>query len=74
MRQYMRTMRAPETSRQKIVSRLKAEGWQEEHGGEHDKFKHPERKGRIIVPRRRPASLHVFAWRSSPDSEAGRME
>ena len=44
MRQYMRTMTALETSRQKIVSRLKAEGWQEEHGGERatngGKFKH----------------------------------
>jgi mRNA interferase HicA len=59
MRQYMRTMTATETSRQKIVSRLKAEGWQEEHGGEHDKFKHPERKGRIIVPRHRTLSPGV---------------
>ena len=40
-------------------SRLKLEGWVEEHGGEHDKFKHPQRKGRIIVPRHRTLSLGV---------------
>ena len=55
-------MTAPETNRQKIVSRLKEEGWQEEHGGEHDKFKHPERKGRIIVPRHRALTTGVARW------------
>ena len=52
-------MAAPETNRQKIISRLKQEGWLEEHGGEHDKFKHPERKGRIIIPRHRTLSSGV---------------
>jgi predicted RNase H-like HicB family nuclease/predicted RNA binding protein YcfA (HicA-like mRNA interferase family) len=50
-------MPTPETNRQKVVSRLRQEGWLEEHGGEHDKFKHPDRKGRIIVPRHRTLSL-----------------
>jgi mRNA interferase HicA len=52
-------MPAPETSRQKVVSRLKLEGWLEEHGGEHDKFKHPHREGRIVIPRHRTLSLGV---------------
>lgn len=59
-------MPAPETNRQKVVARLKREGWQEEHGSEHDKFKHPSRKGRIIVP--------AFAGRRPPDRQTGRME
>jgi predicted RNA binding protein YcfA (HicA-like mRNA interferase family) len=52
-------MPAPETSRRKIVARLRREGWQEEHGGEHDKYKHPQRKGRIIVPRHNTLSPGV---------------
>jgi predicted RNA binding protein YcfA (HicA-like mRNA interferase family) len=40
----------------KVVERLKQEGWIEEHGGKHDKFKHPRRAGRIIVPRHRTLS------------------
>jgi len=48
-----------ETNRQKVVSQLKREGWQEEHGGAHDKFKHPHRKGRIILPRHKRLSLGV---------------
>lgn len=52
-------MPAPEADRQKVVARLKHEGWLEEHGGEHDKFKHPQRKGRIIVPRHRTLSPGV---------------
>jgi predicted RNA binding protein YcfA (HicA-like mRNA interferase family) len=52
-------MPLPETNRQKVVARLRQEGWLEEHGGEHDKFKHPERKGRIIIPRHRTLSPGV---------------
>jgi len=52
-------MPAPETNRQKVVSRLKGEGWLVEHGGGHDKYKHPERKGRIVVPRHRTLSPGV---------------
>lgn len=48
-----------ELSRQKVVDRLKREGWQEEHGGRHDKYKHPEKEGRIIVPRHRDLSPGV---------------
>jgi len=49
-------MPAFETNRKKIVARLKREGWVEEHGAEHDKYKHPDRKGRIVVPRHPTAS------------------
>jgi predicted RNA binding protein YcfA (HicA-like mRNA interferase family) len=52
-------MPAQETNRQKVVARLKQEGWLEEHGREHDKFKHPQRNGRIIVPRHRTLSPGV---------------
>jgi predicted RNA binding protein YcfA (HicA-like mRNA interferase family) len=52
-------MPAPENNRQKVVARLKRDGWQETHGGKHDKFKHPERKGRIIVPRHKTLSPGV---------------
>ena len=52
-------MPAPETDRQKVVSRLTQEGWLEQHGGAHDKFKHPRRKGRIVVPRHRTLSPGV---------------
>ena len=52
-------MAALETNRHKIVSRLEDEGWHGEHGSEHDKFKHPERQGRIIVPRHRTLSPGV---------------
>jgi hypothetical protein len=31
-------MPPPETNRQKVVARLRQEGWLEEHGGEHDTF------------------------------------
>jgi len=47
---------ALEISRRRIVARLKREGWQESHGGDYDKYKHPDRRGRIIVPRHRTLS------------------
>jgi len=52
-------MPAFETNRKKIVARLKREGWVEEHGAEHDKYKHPDRKGRIVVPRHNALSNGV---------------
>lgn len=53
-------MPALETNRRRIVARLKREGWQESHGGRHDKFKHPDRPGkRIIVPRHNKLSEGV---------------
>jgi predicted RNA binding protein YcfA (HicA-like mRNA interferase family) len=52
-------MRMPETSRAKVVARLEREGWQSRAGGKHDVYKHPARKGRIIVPRHRTLSPGV---------------
>jgi predicted RNA binding protein YcfA (HicA-like mRNA interferase family) len=52
-------MPALETNRNKIVARLKREGWQEAHGGSHDKYKHPDHPGRIIVPRHNTLSAGV---------------
>jgi predicted RNA binding protein YcfA (HicA-like mRNA interferase family) len=48
-----------ETSRTKIVARLQREGWESRPGGRHDVFKHPQRAGRIIVPRHRTLSPGV---------------
>jgi predicted RNA binding protein YcfA (HicA-like mRNA interferase family) len=48
-----------ETSRTKVVARLLREGWESRPGGRHDVFKHPARKGRIIVPRHRALSPGV---------------
>jgi mRNA interferase HicA len=48
-----------ETNRREIVARLEREGWVCTHGGEHDKFKHPSLKGRIIVPRHKTLSMGV---------------
>jgi len=48
-----------ETDRTKVVARLAREGWEVRHGGAHDVFKHPERHGRIVVPRHRQLSPGV---------------
>ena len=43
-----------ETNTRKIVTRLEREGWFNVGGGEHDKFKHSQKPGRmVIVPRHR---------------------
>lgn len=47
-----------ETNRTKVVARLRREGW-ESRPGRHDVFKHPARRGRIIVPRHRTLSPGV---------------
>ncbi len=52
-------MAAPETNRSRIVARLEREGWQARSGGAHDVYKHPLRKGRIVVPRHRVLSPGV---------------
>ena len=44
---------------QKGTARLELEGWTARHGGAHDVYKHPARKGRIIVPRHRILSPGV---------------
>ena len=50
----------PETNRRRVVARLAREGWQMVHGGEHDKFTHPDYQGvLIVVPRHRELSIGV---------------
>ena len=38
-----------EANTRKIVARLKREGWQQVHGGNHDKFDHPAKPDLTIV-------------------------
>jgi predicted RNA binding protein YcfA (HicA-like mRNA interferase family) len=52
-------MPTPETNRSKLVARLERDGWEKRAGGAHDVYKHPARKGRIIVPRHRVVSPGV---------------
>jgi predicted RNA binding protein YcfA (HicA-like mRNA interferase family) len=52
-------MRKIETSRLKIVARLKREGWIARQEGGHDVLKHPQKRGRIILPRHRTISIGV---------------
>jgi predicted RNA binding protein YcfA (HicA-like mRNA interferase family) len=66
LRKYLRNDRrlrlpepAVETNRDKVVQRLKREGWVVRHGGDHDVLKHPVRAGRIVVPRHRTLSTGV---------------
>ena len=48
-----------ETSTASIHRRLKSEGWENLGGGGHDKFRHPNKTGTIIVPRHRTLSPGV---------------
>lgn len=48
-----------ETVTRRIIARLEREGWVNAGGGSHDKFKHPGKPGRIIVPRHREQSPGV---------------
>jgi mRNA interferase HicA len=48
-----------ETGRSAVVARLEREGWVVRHGGDHDVFKHPGKRGRIVVPRHRGLSIGV---------------
>jgi predicted RNA binding protein YcfA (HicA-like mRNA interferase family) len=49
-----------ETNTRKIVARLQAEGWAREAGGKHDKFKHKDKPGiLIVVPRHSEQSIGV---------------
>jgi mRNA interferase HicA len=52
-------MAAPETDRSKVAARLLREGWIVRHGGSHDIFKHPKRRGRLVIPRHRTLSPGV---------------
>lgn len=49
----------PETDRQRVVAKLKAEGWISEGGARHEKFSHPERRHKIMVPRHNPLTPGV---------------
>jgi len=45
-------MRAIETNRRRIVSRLAREGWlMVRRGGDHDIYRHAQKQGAIAVPR-----------------------
>jgi predicted RNA binding protein YcfA (HicA-like mRNA interferase family) len=49
-----------ETSRQKVLARLLREGWTDEGGAKHDRFKHLDRPNAfVIVPRHRTLSPGV---------------
>lgn len=49
-----------ETNTRKIVARLQSEGWSKESGGKHDKYKHREKPGvLIVVPRHTEQSIGV---------------
>jgi len=37
----------------KIRQRLEKEGWQAKEGGRHTVYTHPEKKGRVVLPRGR---------------------
>jgi predicted RNA binding protein YcfA (HicA-like mRNA interferase family) len=48
-----------ETNRNEVIARLRREGWECRHGGDHDVWKHAGKHGRIIVPRHRELSPGV---------------
>jgi predicted RNA binding protein YcfA (HicA-like mRNA interferase family) len=50
---------ALETNRRKVVARLEREGWVGVGGKRLEVFKHPERSGRVVVPRHREVSPFV---------------
>ena len=53
-------MASIETNTRKIVARLQREGWTKETGGKHDKYKHREKPGTlIVVPRHAEQSIGV---------------
>jgi hypothetical protein len=60
---------ALDTNRTKIAARLRRGGWTERHGGDHDVFTHPEKPGRIVLPRD-PLSIGV----GPRDREAGGLD
>lgn len=48
-----------ETNTRKILRRLLKERWITKGVGDHDVFKHPDKQGRIQVPRHREVSIGV---------------
>ena len=53
-------MPSSETKTRKIVARLQNEGWTREAGGKHDKYRHRDKPGvLIVVPRHAVQSIGV---------------
>jgi predicted RNA binding protein YcfA (HicA-like mRNA interferase family) len=49
-----------ETSRSKVIARLKREGWENVGGAKHDKFSHVDKPGiKITLPRHKTISIGV---------------
>ena len=48
-----------EMNTRRVIAPLERDGWKNSGGKEHDKFKHPGKSGRIIVPRHRELSPGV---------------
>jgi predicted RNA binding protein YcfA (HicA-like mRNA interferase family) len=48
-----------ETNRKKLVARLERDGWELKGGKGHDKFRHPQKPGIVIVPRHKELSMGV---------------
>jgi predicted RNA binding protein YcfA (HicA-like mRNA interferase family) len=57
---HWQNMPSLETSTKKIIARLLRDGWVREAGGKHDKYRHEQRPGLlIVVPRHRSQSPGV---------------
>jgi predicted RNA binding protein YcfA (HicA-like mRNA interferase family) len=52
-------MPAPETNTRKIIARLEREGWVSSGGKKHDVFRHPRKRGRVVVARHREQTPNV---------------
>jgi predicted RNA binding protein YcfA (HicA-like mRNA interferase family) len=52
-------MAAPETNTRKIIARLEREGWVNVGGSKHEKFRHPDKREPIMVPRHRTVTPKV---------------
>ncbi|MEJ8571260.1 type II toxin-antitoxin system HicA family toxin [Microbaculum marinum] len=48
-----------ETNKAKISRKLEREGWINRGGGNHDVYTHPDRPGRIVLPRHKTVSVGV---------------
>jgi predicted RNA binding protein YcfA (HicA-like mRNA interferase family) len=45
-----------ESNRGKVAAQLSHEGWVMRRGSDHDVYKHPNKPGRIVLPRHRTLS------------------
>lgn len=67
-------MPAPETNTREIIARLEREGWVSVGGAKHEKFRHPDKREPILVPRHRTVSFKVrlaLPRRPDGDTEGG---